>query len=119
MRDKKLASSPIKTILGGIMAASLFATLAVPADAGRRGHQDDYRWITAESQFDFRTISAPVRPGPTGDQVRLPGGTWLNCEYSCAYTLRSNTLDFFECGEGGPDDCSPGILDNIIARRLR
>ena len=119
MRDKKSEKSPFKTIMSVIAAIFMITTLAVPADAGRGRHNNDYYWITAQSQFDFRTVSGPVRPGPVGDQVRLPGGTWLNCEYSCAYTLRSNTLDFFTCGEGGPDDCSPGILDNIIARRLR
>ena len=121
-------NSPFKTLIGGAILACLLALMTIPADAARRGvhrdghrdgHLDGYRWITAESQFDFRTISAPIRSGPVGDQVRLPGGTWLNCEYSCEYTLRANTLDFFLCGEGGPDDCSPGILDDIIARRLR
>jgi len=83
------------------------------AVAGRGG----YRWITAESEFDFRTISAPIRPGRHGDEVRLPGGIWMPCEYSCEFTLRSNTLDFFTCGEGADDSCSPGILGEFIARR--
>jgi hypothetical protein len=37
-----------------------------------------------------------VRHGPTGDQVRLPGGTWLNCEITCEYTLRRTSVDFWE-----------------------
>ena len=116
MRDQFTASQKFKTKLAAVTAIFLLSTLSGPADARR--DRDGYRWITAESQFDFRTISAPVRSGPVGPQVRLPGGTWLNCEYSCEYTLRANTLDFFLCGEGGDDDCSPGILDDFVARRL-
>ena len=116
MRDFYIGDYHFKLIVPGLVVAFLIAFMPVSAEAARG---DGHGWITAQSQFDFRTISAPVRSGPNGDQVRLPGGTWINCEYTCAYTLRSSTLDFFECGEGGPDDCSPGILDEVIARRLR
>ena len=114
MNAKYSQMHKVKMISGLIALLGLIAWNAAPAEAGRGG----YRWITAQSEFDFRTVSGPIRPGPNGNQVRLPGGTWLNCEYSCEYTLRSNTLDFFICGEGADDSCSPGILDDLIARRL-
>lgn len=70
-----------------------------PAEAGR--------WLktppegdaaVAVSRYGNGTVSGPVRRGPTGYEVRLPGGTWIACRRSCAETLRVETVDFFETG---------------------
>jgi len=58
-----------------------------------------YRYVYAESWYGFKKVIAPVRRAEFGDQVRLPGGTWVYCEYSCEYTLRKQSLDFWE-GQG-------------------
>ena len=55
-----------------------------------------YRYVTAEASVGFETVTAPVRPGRWGDQVRLPSGRWVDCEATCEYTLRKETVDFWE-----------------------
>lgn len=89
--------------------AGLFAT---SADAqGRRG-KDGYAYVTAQSRYSGATVSGPVREGPRGRlEVRLPGGTWLECARSCSDTLRRETVDFWRdkgFPRGGSD--GPGYL---------
>ncbi len=102
------------------MAALAAAGLVLPAlgtvaDAqsprGYRGPAGETAWTTAHSRFGNGSISAPVRPGPRGLEVRLPGGTWIDCGRSCSNTLRSQTVDFWE-NQGGPQskDNGPGYF---------
>jgi hypothetical protein len=70
-----------------------------------------YRFVYAESWYGFKKVAAPVRRAELGDQVRLPGGTWVYCEFSCEYTLRRQSLDFWQGqGAGGSDQVSPGYF---------
>jgi hypothetical protein len=70
-----------------------------------------YRFVYAESWYGFKRVVAPVRRVPLGDQVQLPGGTWVDCEFSCEYTLRRQSLDFWtEQGAGGNSQASPGYF---------
>jgi hypothetical protein len=70
-----------------------------------------YRFVYAESWYGFKKVAAPVRRAELGDQVRLPGGTWVYCEFSCEYTLRRQSLDFWQGqGAGGNDQVSPGYF---------
>jgi hypothetical protein len=83
-----------------------------PAHAGPRS-QVRYAYITFESRYGTGTVTAAVRLGPSGrPEVRLPGGTWLECGQSCHDTLRRETVDFWqERGRprGGGD--GPGYLN--------
>lgn len=63
-------------------------TLAAPKKA--KSH------ITVRSDYGNGTVTAPVRKGRFGYQVRLPGGLWYDCEVSCIDTLRRETVDFWE-----------------------
>jgi hypothetical protein len=97
-------------ILGLLLAAcALAASSSLPA-AAQRG--PGYGSVTAESRYGHGSISGPVRRGPQGRlEVRLPGGTWLECGMSCGETLRRQTVDFWDGGpgaRGGPD--GPGYL---------
>jgi len=75
----------------------------------------EYRFVYAESWYGFKRVAAPVRHAELGDQVRLPGGTWIYCEFSCEYTLRKQSLDFWEGqGAGGQSSVSPGIFRKTI-----
>lgn len=66
-------------------------------------------YVTAESRYGSKTISAPVRRiGPHRYQVRLPHGTWFDCGISCSETLRRETIDFWENHGGGPRSGSDG-----------
>ena len=55
-----------------------------------------YRYVTAEKTLGVGMVTAPVRPGRWGDEVRLPGGTWVDCGRSCENTLRHETVDFWD-----------------------
>jgi hypothetical protein len=60
--------------------------------------------VSAESRYGTATVSGPVRVGPKGRrEVRLPGGTWIECVRSCSETLRRETVDFWE-SRGGRND---------------
>ena len=92
--------------LQAVMAAITLAS-ASTADAGsckgrhckaKRYHGEPgvYRYVTAEKTMGTATVTAPVRPGRWGDEVRLPGGTWVDCGRSCENTLRHETVDFWD-----------------------
>jgi hypothetical protein len=64
--------------------------------------------VQAESRYGHGTISGPVRQGGHGRlEVRLPGGSWIECAKACSETLRRETVDFWENhgrdGRDGPD----------------
>ena len=91
------------TITAGLMAALATSADAAPRDRGYG--QGGY--VVAESRWGHGTVSGPVRPGPRGWQVRLPGGSWIDCVRNrCSETLRLETVDIFERMEnkdGGPN----------------
>lgn len=43
-----------------------------------------------------KCISAPTKAAPLGKKVRLPGGTWIDCEGDCEERLRIKTIDFWQ-----------------------
>ena len=88
--------------LAGLAAAPTQATeKRAPAGPG-------LGFVTAESRYSGQTISGPVRRGPQGRlEVRLPGGTWLECGRSCSDTLRRETVDFWQ-SRGGPRGAGGG-----------
>ena len=93
-------------------ALPVAAGLIAPADAGGRRAPDEPRfgYVTAESRYSAATIAAPVRVSAQGRrEVRLPGGTWIECRRSCSNTLRQETIDFWyirtnvnSSGDDGP-----------------
>jgi hypothetical protein len=96
-----------------VLAAGLAAAALFPAgaEAQRRGAaQSDYGYVTAESRYGTATITAPVRYGRQGRlEVRLPGGTWLECGRSCRDTLRRETVDFWQSRDPRGSD-GPGYI---------
>ncbi len=90
-------------------AALLLAGVSGTPDAGNAGTRylerepgPVYRHVRAESRYSSRSVVAPVRRGPVGDQVMTPGGNWYDCEITCEYTLRRVYLDFWQTM--GPDE---------------
>jgi hypothetical protein len=83
-----------------LTAAGLSGT-AEPITAAERGTPG---FVTAESNYGNGTVRGPVRRTAQGRfEVRLPGGTWMECGFSCADTLRRETVDFWRNhGGGGP-----------------
>lgn len=93
----------------GLLAAGCSVEAAPRAGLGvgeTLGH------VVAESRYGHGTVSGPVRAGNRGGhQVRMPGGTWLDCGKSCAETLRRETVDFWESRGGRNDPVDgPGYL---------
>ena len=74
--------------------AAFAGTLAVlpagPADARSADG------VSVCSRYGGRCVSAPVRTGRFDNEIRLPGGTWIECKRDCRNTLREETVDFFE-----------------------
>lgn len=96
----------VKSVFG--LAGLAAVAFAGVAEAGkyckgrdcRKGPYADepgvYRFVYAESNFGGKRLVAPVRESRLGDQVRLPGGSWVDCEITCEYTLRRVSIDFWE-----------------------
>jgi hypothetical protein len=96
------------------ITAVLMCALFVGAEAqSRRDVGKRYVYVTADSRYGGASITAPVREGLKRRlEVRLPGGTWIECARSCSDTLRRETVDFWkERGHprGGGD--GPGYLN--------
>ncbi len=53
------------------------------------------RYITVQSKYTADSVSGCVRNGRNGPEVQLPGGAWIPCNFGCANTLRSQTVDFW------------------------
>ena len=94
-------------VLATTLTAAGLAGIAAPA-VSRRARQRGRGHRSASSRPRAATATGPsaVRcaRGPQGRlEVRLPGGTWIECGRSCADTLRRETVDFWRNhGGGGP-----------------
>jgi hypothetical protein len=97
----------LRMLLVQAVMAALTLGLTAAADAGTckgrhcksQRYADEpgvYRYVTAEKTMGVGIVTAPVRPGRWGDEVRLPGGSWVDCARSCENTLRHNTVDFWD-----------------------
>jgi hypothetical protein len=96
MKMMRVRHAAAAALVSAMVVASFAAS---PSHAGtKRGLPDDaaYPHITVTSQYDpTQSVTAPVRRLPKGDQVRLPGGTWVWCGINCYHTLRNATVDFW------------------------
>lgn len=95
-----------------LLPLALMATLTIaaagpliPAAEAQSRYRSDGPgpgYVTAESRYSGKTITAPVRRGPYGRlEVSLPGGTWIECRRSCRDTLRRETIDFWDSRDSG------------------
>jgi hypothetical protein len=72
--------------------------------------------VTAQSRYGSpQTVSGPVRRiSQNRLEVRLPGGTWVECVRSCSETLRRQTVDFWQnyggAGNVNGGEDGPGYL---------
>jgi len=93
------------------ISTAVFAINTTAEARSRRGPAEPaVGYVTAESRYGPQTITAPVRISALGRrEVRLPGGTWIECRQSCSNTLRQETIDFWHirsnpsnAGDDGP-----------------
>ncbi len=98
-------------LLGGVLSG---AAMPIPADArDPERHRVGYPapgFVVAESRWGKGTVKGAVRPVRHGWEVRLPGGTWIDCGRSCSETLRRATVDFWESNGPQAKDTGPGYL---------
>ena len=79
-----------------LVAAALSAAIGVHAAfAGSRAHAQRAE-VTSCSRYGNGCASAPVRAGRFGIEMRLKGGTWIDCKSDCRQTLREETVDFWD-----------------------
>lgn len=79
-----------------VVGLALLAAALVIALAPTKSRAEGNGVVTAQSRYGVQRVQAPVRPGRRGFEVRLPGGTWVNCRRDCAQTLREETVDFWQ-----------------------
>ncbi len=98
--------------LGLALAALAIAAVSGLSAEAQSRRDPGYGSVTAESRYGTRTVTGAVRTGSNGRlEVRLPGGTWLECGRSCRETLRRETVDFWEeRGRPGTGSDGPGYL---------
>lgn len=107
-------SGIVLALAAGAVALSSLVAAAGPRD--RYARIGDY--VVAESRFGHGSVSGPVRPTSLGVyQVRLPGGTWIDCRRSCSETLRVETVDFWENQGRNRIDNEGGILGPLTIHR--
>jgi hypothetical protein len=97
-----------------LSAIPLVMSATAPAEARRALKKGaDTGYVTAVSRYGAGSITAPVRISALGrPEVRLPGGTWIECRRSCANTLRQETIDFWHIRSTGNStgDDGPGYF---------
>lgn len=79
---------------GAMLAASVGAADA-DAASSKKASRESYGTVTAISITTAQRVTAPVRKGRWGDEVRMPSGYWTDCSGDCRETLRVKTIDFF------------------------
>ena len=89
MTGRCIAMLALTTGLGAaLLWASIDASLA-------QKRYSRCRYITVQSKYTSESVSGCVRYGRNGPEVQLPSGGWVRCEFGCANTLRSQTVDFW------------------------
>ena len=94
-----------------VAVCAMMAMLTIETASARGpayGPPPDY--VVAESRWGNGSVSGPVRPSRHGWQVRMPGGTWIDCVRSCSETLRRQTVDFWETQGPHARDQGPGYF---------
>lgn len=87
----------IRVLLSAALGvAAVFSTMTGADAQSRNRRSDDGAVVKACSIYGNGCTSAPVRRGSAGQELRLPGGTWVSCRMDCKTALREETVDFWE-----------------------
>lgn len=95
-----LAGCAVEAAPNGLGAGSL-KNVPESQITATRGQAPDV--VVAHSRYGHGSVSGPIRQGRKGYEVRLPGGTWIDCARNCVETLRRESVDFWE-SRGGRND---------------
>jgi hypothetical protein len=72
------------------------------------GEGEVYRHIYAEAWYGNQKVVAPVRRVGCCDQVQIPTGEWIPCEFSCEITMRKMPLWYWQDQGAGYAHATPG-----------
>lgn len=87
--------SKLTTLRNALAFAAVAATIVICL-VPTASHAESAGSVTTKSRYGVQSTSAPVRQSRNGYEVRLPGGTWVNCRRDCGQTLREETVDFWQ-----------------------
>ncbi|MEL6373509.1 MAG: hypothetical protein AAFR04_06025 [Pseudomonadota bacterium] len=99
MRTRTVTQLAAGAFAVGLMTATASVALATgpTVSHGPASSTGSGIFVTAHSWYGRGSLRGEVREGRRRQlQVRLPGGTWIDCERACSDTLRRNSLDFWE-----------------------
>jgi hypothetical protein len=96
-----MSTAALAKAITGIAVLATTATLITSAASATGRSGPEPAWVTAESDYGHGRVSGPTRPARFGYQVRLPGGSWVDCRGDCAEELRIQTVDFWESKGAG------------------
>lgn len=77
-------------------AAIVALGVSVTTTASAQAREAGLGTVTECSRYGNGCYTAPVRKGRFGLEMRLKGGTWIDCKGSCKDTLRQETVDFWD-----------------------
>lgn len=100
---------PYWTYLAAIAATAGILVMLIDLATAQTTRNRAAGTITVQSQSGNGQVTGRVRIRNGVEQVQLPGGTWMDCFAGCDYTLRTETIDFWdkqiedsgESGQGG------------------
>lgn len=78
------------------LKVAVLTAVATLAGAGLAEAGSSQGKVRACSSYGNGCYTAPVRQGKWGREMRLRGGTWIDCRGDCRRTLREETVDFWE-----------------------
>lgn len=86
-----------RVLLSAVVGVAAILSTIGAADAQSRNRRgDDGAVVKTCSIYGNGCTSAPIRRGSVGQELRLPGGTWVSCRLDCKTALREETVDFWE-----------------------
>jgi hypothetical protein len=82
---------------------------AAPYRQDCRVEGEVYRHIHAEAWYGNQKVVAPARHAGCRDQIQIPTGEWIPCEFSCEITMRKMPLWYWQDqGAGYSHGVTPG-----------
>ena len=93
MIAKMVSGLAVKLAVAGLAVTVLGSA---EAEAQSRRTDEGRSQVSVCGTYNRACTSAPVRRGRNGYEIRLPGGSWIECRANCRDTLREETVDFWE-----------------------
>ncbi len=97
----------LRVIIACAVSLSLSATAGAAGQKSPPPEGETYRHVYAEAWYGNQKVVAPVRRIGCCDEVQLPTGEWIACEFSCEITMRKMPLSYWQTLGAGYDRTGP------------